>query len=125
MFFRIPVRGWRIIIDSDVLCHLPIIQLLSNLNGFRSRLLVTDLKLSQKDILCEGIGFGDRSTRASPLMVTKLVIDRNLTLDLGRKILKVVVESHDGARVHIIAQVGIGIKLFVHHHRLKVLEGPI
>ena len=108
MSFCIPEGRWRIIINSDVLRHLPIIHLFFSLVGFRSRLLVTDLKLNQKDILCEGIGIGDRSTRASPLVVAKLVIDRDLTLDLGRKILEVVVESHDGARVQIIAQVVLG-----------------
>src|SRR5580765_7728726 len=115
----------RIIINPVVSRHLPIIHLFSRLIELRRRLLITDLKLSQKDILCEGIGIGDRSTWASPLVVAKLVIDRDLTLDLGRKILEVVVESHDGARIHVIAHRGTGVELFIHHNRLKVLERPI
>src|SRR5262249_44055422 len=60
-----------------------------------------------------------------PLVVAKLVIDRDLTLDLGWKILKVVVESHNGACVHIIADAGAGVELFIHGNRLKVLKRPI
>ena len=58
-------------------------------------------------------------------MVAKLVIDRDLTLDLGRKILEVVVESDDGARIQIIAHRGAGVELFIHRDRFKVLEGSI
>src|SRR6185503_16486055 len=80
-------------------------------------LLISHLKLSQKDILCEGIGIGNRRTWPTPLMVAKLVVHRDLTLNLGWKIFEVVVESHDGARIHIIAQRCTGIKLFIHHNR--------
>ena len=66
-------------------------------------LLVSDLELSQKDVLREGICSGDCRTWSSSLMVAKLVVDRDLTLDLGWKILKVVIEAHDGACVHVIA----------------------
>ena len=63
--------------------------------------------MNQEDILCEGIGIGDRSARAIPLVVTKLVIDRDLTLDLRWKILKVVVKSHDGARVQNVTDAAL------------------
>ena len=125
MSLCIPKGRWNIIINPDVLRHLPIIPLFFSLVGFSRRLLVTDLELNQKDILCESIGIGDRSTRASPLVMAKLVIDRDFTLDLGWEILEVVVESHDGTCVHVIAHRGAGIELFIHHNRLKVLERPI
>jgi hypothetical protein len=61
--------------------------------------------LGQENILREGIGLAIvvRITRACTLVVTKLVIDRDLTLDLGWEILEVVVEPHDGARIQIVA----------------------
>jgi hypothetical protein len=117
----------RIINNSDVLRHLPMIPLLFPLGGVRSRLLVTDLELNQEGILRElilTIAVGAR-TRAAPRMVAKLVIDFDLSLDLGWKILEVVVQSDDRARVQIIAYLGVRIELFIPHNRLKVFERPI
>ena len=91
----------------------------------RCRLLVTDLKLNQKGILCKGIGIGDRSARATSLVVAKLVIDTDFTLNFGWKILEIVVHSHDGARIQIVTHLGIGIELFIHDNRFPVLEGSI
>ena len=88
-------------------------------------LLVTDLKLNQKGILCKGIGIGDRSARTISLVVTEFVIDTDFTLNLRWKILEVVIESHDGARVQIVAHLRIGIELFIHDNRFPVLEGSI
>lgn len=61
-------------INFDVARHLPG-SISSSVGGFRHRLLIADLKLSQKDILCEGIGIGNGSTWTTPLVVAKLVID--------------------------------------------------
>ena len=68
-------------------------------------LLVSDLKLGQEYILGKGIGITIvvRIARTYPLVMAKLVIDRDLALDFGWQILEVVVEPHDSAGIHIVA----------------------
>src|SRR5512138_3327712 len=118
-------RKQPIIINPDASRHLSIFHLFFPVGELGHPLLVSHLKLSQKNILCKGIGIGDRSTGPSPLMVAKLIIDRDLTLDLGWKILEVVIKTHDGARIHIVAQRRTGIKLFIHYNRFIVLKWPV
>ena len=58
-------------------------------------------------------------------MVTKLVIELELRLYFRRKIFEVVVKSHDGAIVQVIARAGIGIEPVIHYNRFKPFEGPL
>lgn len=58
-------------------------------------------------------------------MVAEFVVKLDLGLDFRRKILEVVGQAENGPRVHVVRHGRIGIELFPHDGRFKILKGSL